>query len=428
VFGLGSTSSALAGAVTARVDDFAAAFYNPAGLVFGTGEGEVSLGFTGYGSRLSVGGRTMDIADPVAFELGVRVPLPLGGILRDRLAFGFALHMLPEEILRVLARAPTDAFFPYYDNRTQRLVVLPALAGRICDWLAIGIGFNVLAGLDGKVQTTQGVTRVLEPRLDEQIGTFVRLHAGLRAQATRWLSLGLAYRQSFSVPYRVATNNRVAGEDININIEADGLFTPDQLWGGAAARWGELTLSLDAGYLRWSAWHGPYATVSSVLPIAGPFDVNPPAVHASDIYSLRAGGEWRAVRSDAYELALRLGLGFEPSPMPEQPGVTNLVDNDKTIVSGGLGVLFRRLLPAPVRIDAHMVAHVLGDRTYHKRVVASGDPSCPVTDLTCGLHDEVRDNPSDPTTLGTQISNPGYPTLTGGGTVWEGGVTVTLSR
>jgi hypothetical protein len=108
--------------------------------------------------------------------------------------------------------------------------------------------------------------------------------------------------------------------------------------------------------------------------------------------------------------------------------VTNLVDSDKTIVSGGLGVLFRRLLPAPVRIDAHMVAHVLGDRTYHKRVVASGDPSCPVTDLTCGLHDEVRDNPSDPSTLGTQISNPGYPTLTGGGTVWEGGVTVTLSR
>ena len=41
-----------------------------------------------------------------------------------------------------------------------------------------------------------------------------------------------------------------------------------------------------------------------------------------------------------------------------------------------------------------------------------------------GLRDEVVDDPGEPATLGAQISNPGYPTLTSGGQVFSAGVTV----
>src|SRR5262249_26541671 len=123
VFGLGSASTALAGAVSARATDFSAAFYNPAGLALAGPEREVSFGVTSYTSRLRLRGQDAPMTDPTGYEIGLRAPLPLGGALAGRLAFGLALHLVPDEIVRVVAHVPADAFFPYYDNRTQRLVL-----------------------------------------------------------------------------------------------------------------------------------------------------------------------------------------------------------------------------------------------------------------------------------------------------------------
>ena len=422
VFGLGSEATALAGAVTARATDFSAAFYNPAGLSAGPGTREVALGLTGYASRLAVRGQRARITDPLGFELGVRLPVPLGGRLQGRVVLGLALHMLPDQIVHIVAHTPEEAFFPYYDNRTQRLLVLPAFGVRITRRLTLGVGFNFLAGLDGKVDASPGATRAIEPRVDEKLEATLKLHAGARFEATDRLALALSYRQGFSVPFRTASVNRVAGLNIDINIDAEGLFTPDEVWAGAAlAATPRLMVSLDLGWLRWSAWRGPYVTVSSVLPIAGPFDVSPPVVPYDDIYSVRAGAEWRALEHPGWELRLRAGAGYEPSPLPDQPGVTNLLDSDKIILAAGAGLLLPHLYAQPLRIDAHLMAHALRDRTFVKQVYPTGATGCPATNSVCGLHDEVADIP------GTQISNIGYPQITGGGSVWEAGITVTLS-
>src|SRR5262245_60274214 len=106
VFGLGSEATALAGAVVARATDFSAAYYNPAGLALGAGAREIAFGFTGYASRLAVRGQRAGITDPVALELGIRLRVPFGGVLADRVALGFALHMLPDQILHVVAHTP----------------------------------------------------------------------------------------------------------------------------------------------------------------------------------------------------------------------------------------------------------------------------------------------------------------------------------
>src|SRR5436305_1662892 len=98
VFGLGSESTALAGAVTARATGFDAAFYNPAGLTAGRGY-EAALGFAAAGSQLQSRGRTTDLSDPFGLELGLRLPVPLGGVLTDRLTLGLALHFLPDQVL-----------------------------------------------------------------------------------------------------------------------------------------------------------------------------------------------------------------------------------------------------------------------------------------------------------------------------------------
>src|SRR5690242_2213761 len=78
VFGLGSRSSALGGAVAASVDDFSAAHYNPAGIALG--EGEIfSVGTLLYGSGLKVNDRPVSIDDPVGIVIGATAPAPLGG-------------------------------------------------------------------------------------------------------------------------------------------------------------------------------------------------------------------------------------------------------------------------------------------------------------------------------------------------------------
>src|SRR5262249_47458120 len=126
VFGLGSTESALCGASSARVHDFSAAHYNPAGLTLVEGP-EATLGVLGFGSSLtprpSGGERTMPIVDPIGIVAGGATPIPFGGALAGRLYVGLALYIVPEELVRVIAHRPEEPFFPLYDNRTQRLVV-----------------------------------------------------------------------------------------------------------------------------------------------------------------------------------------------------------------------------------------------------------------------------------------------------------------
>ncbi|HEY3352972.1 MAG TPA: hypothetical protein VGQ83_06965, partial [Polyangia bacterium] len=226
VFGLGPRASAQAGAVTASASDFSAVYYNPAGLAF-SGATEVGAGVLGFGSGLSVRGQPAGIADPAALMVGGRLVVPLGGPLERRLFVGIALTVPPTSILRIISRYPQEPFFPLYDNRTQRLMVVPALAVRLTDRLALGVGVNYLAGLNGAVQGATGTSRSVEPRVDEAVPAAAALHAGVRWEPRPWLALGLAYRQSFSVPFTDVSDVSVAGQPLSLTVKSEGLFTPD---------------------------------------------------------------------------------------------------------------------------------------------------------------------------------------------------------
>ena len=115
VFGLGSAESAVCGASAARVHDFSAGFYNPAGLV-GVTAPEATIGLVGFGSQLSIetpaARRTAGIADPIGIVVGGAAPIPFGGMLADRLFVGIALYIVPDQIVRVIARSPEEALLP----------------------------------------------------------------------------------------------------------------------------------------------------------------------------------------------------------------------------------------------------------------------------------------------------------------------------
>jgi long-chain fatty acid transport protein len=425
LFGFSSEDGALAGAVSARASGYSAAFYNPAGLTRTTSR-EFSLGVLGYASRLQIDGRTQPIEDPAGIVIGAAGPLPLRSFLEKRIYVGIALYVDPSAVVRVIARAPDEPFFPYYDNRTQRLVVLPALAVRIGWGLSAGVALNYLAGLQGQVEASEGYTRAVEPRVDEAIFATARVHAGLLWQSPKdRVSAALVYRQRFSVPFTTETRNHVAGEPLDIAIDAEGLYTPDEIVvGGAVRPLPSLRLSADFTASLWSGWHGPFVTVTSDLPIVGSLSAPPPTLHYSDAYSVRIGAEWRRDVAKEVSLRLRAGYGFETSPIPrDQGGVTNLLDGFKHFVGFGIGLRFTHG-PLAFRLDAHGQVHAMQSVTLDKRIAPAGTNPDPAT----SLRDEQPDDPNHPATLGVQVSNPGWPRITGGGAVFAAGLTFTVER
>jgi hypothetical protein len=404
VYGLGSRAAGLGGAVAASVDDFAAAYYNPAGLALGRGK-RASFGLMAAASNLEKSGDRMPLSDAWRFVLGASAPAPLGGPLAGRIHLGIALTVLPDNVIRVVAHEPEDPFYPFYE-RTERLVILPAIAVRAHDRVAVGMAVNVLAALDGEVVTVEGPARALEPRVDEEIPLRARLHAGTRVEILPRWTAALVWRQAFSVPFATTTRNTVAGENIDLDIRAEGLYTPMQLVLGNLVRLDEhdLALTLDVTWSRWSAWDGPYVTVRSDLPLVDPIEGELPDVPWKDTIAARAGGE-----HTRGPWTFRSGYGFETSPVPRrQRGVTNLLDGPKHTVSLGAGWAWGAL-----RIDAHLQMQLVDGRTIRKRLTNDAD---------AGSFDGLRDEDGD--LAGTQVSNPGWPNLRSGGQVFSGGVTV----
>ncbi len=348
VLGLTSRHAAQANAGVASADDAAALYYDPAGLVASPGK-DLSLGTIGAYSKLD----DADLHDRLGVQLAMRAPLPLAGPLRDRIVVGIALHMLPHEVARIISPSPDQPFYPYFSGRLSRIVVLPGAAVRLTDRIAIGGAIDVLAGLTGTIDAGEGATRAVDARVDERVGTIARAILGGTVQATDALRLGLVYREKFELPFHTAATTLVAGEPIDLDVSASGLFTPHELVAGVGYARPSFVASLDLGWQMWSGYPGPYVKVDSQLPLVGAVPGQAPAVAFTDTYAIRAGIETR--RNDD-GLVLRGGYAFETSGVPDlaaQMG-TKLLDGPHHTIAAGAGWQLGRF-----RFDAHVQAQLV---------------------------------------------------------------------
>lgn len=416
LFGFGSRHAAHAGAGVADVDDLAAPWMNPAGLA--TGRRTLTTGVLAAVSNLRIDDRRSPLAEPGGALFGATLPAPLGGPLAGRVGLGLGLFVLPTSIVRITARLPDQPFFPYYQGRAERLVLVPGVGVRVTDAVDVGVGVNYLAGLAGGIEAGEGATRALEARVDEVVPAVARLVAGVRWRPRPDLAVALVYRQRFEVPFSTDARTEVAGEPINLDLHASGQFSPHTVVAGATWRPPGGALHLDVAYARWSTYPGPFVRVGSELPLVGPLAAELPAVPWRDTLAVRLGGD--VALGD--RVTARGGYGFETSPVPAaQPGVTNLLDGPKHTVGLGVAIAWPRALHGkPVTLALHGQAQLLGGRTLTKTILPTGTPGGGFD----GLRDEVTDDPQDPATQGAQISNPGYPRISSGGQVFSGGFTL----
>jgi long-chain fatty acid transport protein len=416
LFGFGSRHGAHAGAGVADVDDMAATWMNPAGLA--AGHKALTTGLLGWVSNLRVGERRSPMAQPGGGLFGVTLPAPLGGPLAGRIGLGLGMFVLPTSIVRITARLPDEPFFPYYQGRAERLVIVPGVGVRVTDAIDVGVAANFLAGLGGGIEAGEGATRALEARVDEVVPAVARLVAGVRWRVRGDLAIAAVYRQRFEVPFTTVARTEVAGEPINLDLAASGQFSPHTAVLGATWRPPGGALHLDLQYARWSSYPGPFVKVGSELPLVGPLAAELPAVPWRDTFAARLGGDVAL----GPRLVGRAGYGFETSPVPAaQPGVTNLLDGPRHTVGLGVAITWPAAVAGkPVTLALHGQAQLIGGRTLAKSILPAGAAGGTFD----GLRDEVTDDPQDPATQGAQISNPGYPRLDSGGQVFSGGATL----
>lgn len=407
VHGFGPAGVAEVNARTARADDGTAAFYNPAGLGKGNGY-RAEITAIGGISALSAQEKYLPFESPFGFALALDATIPLSEPVGDRIRFGFGGYFLPNSALRLIARPTDEPLFPYYDNRTQRLVLLPALAVRITRALSIGAAVNVLGGVIGSADVLPGASGAAEPRIHVEASTRASIHAGVRFDPAPGVRLGLAYRQRFSVPALVATTASIGGIPLDVDIEVrEALFDPDTVVLGSSFDLGRATFEIDASYSAWSSYAGPFVLVHAELPGVR-IGSDPLPELFRDTVSVRGAATYRLDFGERAELTARAGLGFEPSMMTNaQQGRTNLADGDKTMMGIGATLELREMLPKTVRVGIGASGQFVAAFEQDKRACV-GQP-CPLTSV-------AGPDAADP---GAGISNPGYPTLRAGGSLWS---------
>jgi len=408
LFGFGPEGVAEVSARTARAQDGSATFYNPGGLAFGKGY-SVTLGGLGAISGLTVQGERQPIKDPAGGTLALDLDVPLEGPLRDRIRIGVGMFMLPDKMMRLRAQEATAPFFPYYDNRSQRMTVIPALSIKPIDRLGLGVGVNVLAGIAGPVDVREGQSRAMESRVEAESKTVASLVAGARFEASKRLRFGVTYRHKFGIPLKVTTTANVAGVPLMVNVSvAEALYDPSTLVaGGSFDLHDNVAVELDASWHRWSAWAGPLLNIDTQVSAVS-LTSHPPTGLFKDSFGVRGAGAWRLANNSSREFKVHLGVGYETSMIRAdvQQGRSNFVDGDKLLVGVGGSALWKKVVGKGLRV-------ALGAQV--QRVGAFSQNKIACTSVPCPPNTVVGPDTNAPD---QGITNPGYPKLSASGMVY----------
>ncbi len=389
-FGYGARAAAMGGAQTAASEDGGANYYNPA-LLASFGDIRMDVGYQLAFPSLLVNDLDLNVDDSRGTLLSLIAPGEIKGV---GVALGAATFLPDQHLSRIRTLSSDQPRFVAYDNRPQRMFLAATLSVSLAEKLFAGIGVAYMSSTQGTV-TLDG--RLGFPNADDSdfaldmnvdLKTIRYAQAGLFYRARPWLDIGLSYRGQFSLVLDQVflIQGDVGAEGVEPLVEdgyfrlrtvSQDLFQPEQITAGLDARLTpNLSVAFDLQLQRWSKFENPAAEITIDLDIGQFNDLidipdAPPLPEAGfrDILVPRLGVEWTAMRSRDRDLHLRGGYVYEPSPVPEQIGETNFVDNDKHILSAGVGLTLRNfteILPRPLSLDAFVAATVLEGRIHRK--------------------------------------------------------------
>lgn len=397
LYGFGARGAALAGAVTADARGGTATYYNPAALLIDATP-TLHLGADMVLPALHVefdrppGPEALapnDVGTDFGLHVGLSMPLP--GWFERRVALGLGVHHPLDGGTRIEAFDPQRPQFFLYQSLPDKLLLAPALAVAISDWLLVGVGLQVLAFIEGSADTavSLGGRRFTKTGLRVDILANNAPTAGVVVRPggpDGALRLGLTYRHGLDFRYQLplALDIEEVGT-LRMEIEGVALYTPAQADAGVA--WQISPDLLLLGAVTWAGWsHSPDPAAEVIVDLQGEHVDRQTLAHATsvpvdlgarDILIPRLGAEWQANE----RWILRAGLAVRPTPLPTPTGRTNYIDAPTVTTAFGatwsdwLDLAAHTSWMLPRRVDKRSEADPVGAYT------AGG----PVLRLTAGI-------------------------------------------
>lgn len=385
------------GAVTASADDATAAYYNPAGLGFAGVSGRTSLSL-GYGGGVPFVDVARQRTNPEALERHpTREPhyegwvtlgsvFPLGSKLKNLASIGLLISMPQDKLVTVESLDPRDPQWLRYQSHTDRLSLALSLGVRLGDYVAVGAGVNVMAGVVGRIVfEIEPFTRQVERRdLSIELQLRGAPIAGVVITPGPRLKLGVSYRGALGLDIEMPTTLGM-GELGTLFLDVGGLvhYTPHELSFGAQYVVDDrLSLSAD---LLWSMWRfAPYPATSVAVDYGGEvpesvgldealtFRTRDPATGFQDTLTPSISAQY-VLPDDMTRL--RVGYAYRPTYVPNQRQASNYLDATAHVV--GLGLTLAIIDPSeffsrPIMVDLAAQAHVMQRRVVTKS--ATDDP------------------------------------------------------
>jgi long-subunit fatty acid transport protein len=338
LFGYGARSTATAGALAASTEGHEAVYYSPANLGFES-QRSFALGYQHASLSLDINGDDHPALDAPWLVIGFGIPVPLGPPLERRLAFGLGFVLPQTSILIADTKRPGELTFPLVENRAQTVSVQLATAVRVTDWLSLGWGLIALSELEGGIDVAPNETGKLGSKARDQLIASYANVASLALRPTPASRLAVEWRESSAAEYTLPIDADL-GDSFNIpvpllDITGTAQFDPAHLAVSGSYDFADQVLvGASFVYKWWSGFENPIRYTS--VPPGYPDQPDP---DFDDVLVARVGAEGR-LRFDNADVTLRprLGLGWEPSPAPEQKGLHNYLDNDRVVSGLGLGI------------------------------------------------------------------------------------------
>lgn len=390
MFGAGARGASMGGAHTAAANDSSANYYNPA-LLARLPRLELDIGYRLALPDLRLNDRSLDVDEARGARIALGMPGQVGPL---PLAVGVSVYLPDQHLSRNRSLSQTQSRFALYDNRPQRLFLSVNVGLALGDKLSVGGGLGYVTSTEGTVELSGRVgfpdaeDSDLLLAMDVDVSTLVYPIAGVAYQLKPWLRIAASFRGgaqpvsdlSVDIEGDIGAANLepiVADAVVNLRSLALSHYQPAEVTLGFDANLTpRFRLAADLAYHRWSTFENPAAKLETALDLGqfNEFFDTPPAsllapANFHDIIIPRIGIEYRIRESASTKLEGRAGYSYEPSPAPEQIGLTNFVDNDKDTGSVGLGLSFRpwpTVLLQPLSLDASFALTRLRSRDHKK--------------------------------------------------------------
>ena len=379
-YGYSPRGIGMGGAMSATADDFAAAYYNPAGTAF-LSHPTTGIGYMVTGSVLTgVHIEAPDLDRTQGMVFGMALPLPLGGFLRERLAFGFASFFPNGVLLGIRVPYPSDPQYVILQNSGRSLTLIPTLSIKLTKGLSIGGGAQIFTNTAGEFYAVVDPNGAINATVGEELTShFVSTFGMMIRPGEYWTALegwrfGLVFRDRFSASYRVPVNSYIASVPLAVYFSATSLYTPRQWVAALAYSYGRWLWEADVSFNQWSGFPDPNLKLDirfkiPLLPVSFQDSVSyPPRFH--DTFTPRVGMEVLAADGEDLDFFVRAGYSFDPSPVPAQTGETNYLDTDRHIGGLSLGLAWNGIgnwrFETPFAFDFGFQSQYLAPRISHK--------------------------------------------------------------